>query len=411
MLRRFRDARGLPTREDEANRLEDEAHDLEADARGSAPPTWMRPSGRPPRSSGSGTPPTQEGQRLKIAYRKLVAETLRLYAALAADPRVKAALRALNKGRQPKLALGPREAYQPNVVRASRETLADMGLREERGIYILPEEAGVHRTGHRGRHAPPRDRDAREKAPGTPGPAGAGRRGSAGAPRASPHRPRRRTSAGSPASSSIGARSSSRASPDLRRLADEILARHQALTQDVEVRDALAEINRVSRVKAGLGAKPGVQVSLEKLYAMEGMIRTERISLEREGESLRVAATLNGRPAALLVDPEAEWVQFPEHLATELGVSPGPDARTVSLNIGGGRKIEARRATIRSLQVGPFLAEDVECLILPPDAGTATPVLGRSFLDRFVAELDRESPGLSLTQVKPKPTATPGRGD
>ena len=53
--------------------------------------------------------------------------------------------------------------------------------------------------------------------------------------------------------------------------------------------------------------------------------------------------------------------------------------------------------------------EGVACLVLPPGAGDRPPVLGGTFLDRVVAELDGESATLTLTKVTPPPAATPGK--
>ena len=130
------------------------------------------------------------------------------------------------------------------------------------------------------------------------------------------------------------------------------------------------------------------------------MIRTERIPLQREGESRRVNATVNGTYLLpMAVDPEAEFVRLSAGRAAEVGITPVPDAPPVAVRLPDGREVPARRARLRSVRVGPFTEDDVTCLILPAEAGDVPPVLGASFLGRFVADVDPEAGTLTLTRV------------
>ncbi len=111
------------------------------------------------------------------------------------------------------------------------------------------------------------------------------------------------------------------------------------------------------------------------------------------------------RPGILIVADHT----LPDHLADELGVQPALDVPSVSLGLGDGRTARARVARIPSLRVGSIADEGVACLVLPPGSGDGPPVLGATFLNRVVAELDGESGTLTLTRVSPPPTATPDK--
>jgi endonuclease YncB( thermonuclease family) len=65
------------------------------------------------------------------------------YRKLADDPQVKAALRALNKGRHPAFTLGPIAAYQRNILNQSVELLSTLGYHREGNLFWLEEEAGL----------------------------------------------------------------------------------------------------------------------------------------------------------------------------------------------------------------------------------------------------------------------------
>jgi hypothetical protein len=53
--------------------------------------------------------------------------------------------------------------------------------------------------------------------------------------------------------------------------------------------------------------------------------------------------------------------------------------------------------------VGESVAHDVACLVMPETYGDAPSILGGTFLDHFVIDLDSAGGKLSLTQVIPPP--------
>ena len=200
-----------------------------------------------------------ELRRQEARHRNLVHFIRLQYTALAADPRIKAALRALNKGRQPKLALGPVADYRKNLLRQSNELLGDVGLRREGDVYWLAEEAELIRQ------VSLASRLWREIAEDEPRPPRPGQAASAPgmsppvAPRPGPARP---TVAVAPATrearpATPPARKPSTAAElaakralfvrlvsELRRRADALQERREVLLAEGEARDAMDEINR-----------------------------------------------------------------------------------------------------------------------------------------------------------------------
>ena len=368
-------------------------------------------------------------------HRVLVSRALNQYAALAARSEIKAALRELNRGTRSKLALGPIAAYRQYLLEQSVDTLAALGYRREGDLYWLSEDAEFIKRGEQARllwHevvmyerrlAPP-GQAAPTVAIGSapPGPATTrpvatppvpSRPPVAVVPGAGAARPTTAPGVKSLTAAQIAAKRAElvRRVRELRQQADALQVRRDVIRAESEASDALEVINRASPKarRPRLGNKPGWMQALQDLEDMERAIRTEEIPLTRDGGRLKVDARLNGKPASLVVDPEAEWVKLPDHLAAELGVQPAPDARTVPLDLGGGRTVQARTARIPTLQVGSIADEGVVCLVLPPGSGDGPPVLGGTFLNRVVAEIDGESGTLTLTRVSPPPTATPDR--
>src|SRR5262249_27394862 len=140
-------------------------------------------------------------------------------------------------------------------------------------------------------------------------------------------------------------------------------------------------------------------------------IRTERVPLEPDKIIFWVDATLNGTPGRkMVVEPGISYVRISAPLAAEVGLRPAADAPTVEVALADGRTGRARRATPRAVQVGPFTAADVECLVWPEDHGDVPALLGGSFLGRFTSRVDPEAGQLTLSQVSQlaaPPTAKP----
>jgi len=122
---------------------------------------------------------------------------------------------------------------------------------------------------------------------------------------------------------------------------------------------------------------------------------------------LWVAATVNGvQGLKLVLDPSVETVRVAERFAVSVGLVSAQEETPVivSVTMPDGQAIRARRATLKSVQVADFTAHDVACLVLL-DGFDAPPVLGASFLDNYVVNIDADANKLTLTQVNVPPHA------
>jgi clan AA aspartic protease (TIGR02281 family) len=163
------------------------------------------------------------------------------------------------------------------------------------------------------------------------------------------------------------------------------------------------------------GESPPMDSLARRLQELEKTIRTEPIPVDADRTLLWVDATLNGKPGLpMLVDPGAEDIRLSSRVAAEIGVAPpepaGDPPADVTVALAGGRTVRARRARLESVQVGPFTATGVDCVVLPGDYGEAPSLLGASFLDRFAARIDAGAGTLALTQVQPKPASRTAKG-
>ena len=111
-------------------------------------------------------------------------------------------------------------------------------------------------------------------------------------------------------------------------------------------------------------------------------------------------ATVNGRPdQRLTLDPTADLPCLSERFAASVGLKPDASAISASVRVADGRTLVGRLATLPSVQIGPFTAEKVTCLVVP---GDVTPILpGGGTLGPIVTRLDdaTQPPSLALTRV------------
>lgn len=110
----------------------------------------------------------------------------------------------------------------------------------------------------------------------------------------------------------------------------------------------------------------------------------------------------------MVVDSGASAISVPSALARKLGVEPASSDPDIMVGMADGRRIPAKLVRLDSVRVGRFTAEDVECIVLGPEATDAPPLLGMSFLGQYKFELDAGAAPLKMVKVdsgEPAPTA------
>ncbi|MFC1594517.1 TIGR02281 family clan AA aspartic protease [Candidatus Omnitrophota bacterium] len=126
------------------------------------------------------------------------------------------------------------------------------------------------------------------------------------------------------------------------------------------------------------------------------------VKLDKRGTSLYANVLLNRKTkVTLLVDTGATYTQISKHIARQMGISEH-EGESVVLRAAGGYALSARIVTVKDVRVGGVRARDVEVVVLDTEASSAgAGLLGMSFLDNFIFEIDTERPALILKR-KPK---------
>src|SRR5205807_3807882 len=81
------------------------------------------------------------------------------------------------------------------------------------------------------------------------------------------------------------------------------------------------------------------------------------------------------------------------------------------MQLADGKVVEARHMVLKSVRVGQFTVENVDCAVLPETLVAADNLLGGSFLRNFVYKLDPQAGELHLSQIGGKPDAGKAGGN
>jgi clan AA aspartic protease (TIGR02281 family) len=90
----------------------------------------------------------------------------------------------------------------------------------------------------------------------------------------------------------------------------------------------------------------------------------------------------------MIFDTGASFVALSAPFATKIGLNPQPSDPTVQLHDATGGVTAAKMMTISSVQVGPFIANNVDCVVLPPDKRDVPLLLGQSFINQFTHKVE-----------------------
>jgi hypothetical protein len=153
-----------------------------------------------------------------------------------------------------------------------------------------------------------------------------------------------------------------------------------------------------------------------RLKDLERVIHSEKVPVDRDRAILWVEATLNGKPGQpMIVDPASTSTSagaetcLSARVAAAVGVRPAAGEPPLTFTTADGRTIPARRARLASLQLGPWVVRELECLVLSEDYGETPSRLGGRLMKRFAIKVDKDANLLELTQVQVKPITRAGR--
>jgi clan AA aspartic protease (TIGR02281 family) len=187
---------------------------------------------------------------------------------------------------------------------------------------------------------------------------------------------------------------------DARMLADHLIDQYAELSKDQEVVAAIKEWNEAAHTHVALKPSHSFESSLRRLEALEKKLTSEKIPVRHEGNSYYAAVMINGeKKYDMAVDTAAPMLLLPHQAAIDAGVKLGPAAQSVTVQTADGAKTQAQRATLKSVRIGSFSANNVSCGVLPETDKSGKAVLGKSFLSKFKADLNTGASELSLARL------------
>jgi len=190
----------------------------------------------------------------------------------------------------------------------------------------------------------------------------------------------------------------------LRQRANGLQRDYKRLAADKAVTAELEKYGRVSGRKYSLGAARSLKALLRQLKSLEDVVLTDSVTLRRSGNTFFASVMLNGKYAReMVVDSGASLISLPLRLAQECDIKIPESAPVINIKIADGSTIQGRLVTLDKVRVGKFTVENVEAAILGPEAVSAEPLLGMSFLGKFKFELIAQESKLRLVKVE-----TPG---
>lgn len=181
---------------------------------------------------------------------------------------------------------------------------------------------------------------------------------------------------------------------DLSGKAEAVTKQYADLAADPEVKTALAA------AKGKLGPSEAFAGAARRLKMMRGTFSSDTISVKDEGNVRKVEVTINGKlTRSMILDSGASIVSIPADLAKDLALVPDADSPILHIQMADGKVVEARQMTLKSMRVGPFTVEDVDCAVLPATLISAEPLLGNTFLNHFIYKLDPTANELHMVRI------------
>ncbi len=198
----------------------------------------------------------------------------------------------------------------------------------------------------------------------------------------------------------------------LRKQCKEVKAKYDALAADEQVKQAMAEVNKGESISGKLGPSADFATVDRNLKKLEGNVVSETIPMRRdEGDLWTVSVTFNGLHSCdLTIDTGSGDVCLPYKLAGEMGLTPSATDPEVTCMLADGHTVKCKMVFAKTVRVGKFTVEHVECGVMPADCPEASAMLGQSFLKHFTFRIDNANGKLIMAQVGPRPRGA-GKAD
>lgn len=199
---------------------------------------------------------------------------------------------------------------------------------------------------------------------------------------------------------------------ETRRLADKVQNDYKLLAADKDVQKAVEELNQATGKTFALAESKSLAASLKALKKIEDRVLSDEIPLTRHSNTFSLHAVINNKyQKEMMLDSGASLISLPDKVAKEINLEIPSDAETIKLKLADGRIIDGKLVKLKSVRVGKFEVDDVDCAVLGPDYPGAEPLLGMSFLQNFSFKIDADVGKLTMNKIEePAAKSTTRRG-
>lgn len=182
---------------------------------------------------------------------------------------------------------------------------------------------------------------------------------------------------------------------------DATLEQYDKLATDPEVKAAIDALTRTAATaKVALGPSDRLKAELPEITRLREKVNSDTISFDITGGVPTVPVTFNGDVTVPgIVDSGASTVSISSKLADKLGLKPGQDDKITHAIIADGSVVEVHQMILKSVRLGKFTVENVECVVVPDNGHDVDTLLGGSLLRRFVYKMDLAAGQLKLSQI------------
>jgi clan AA aspartic protease (TIGR02281 family) len=187
----------------------------------------------------------------------------------------------------------------------------------------------------------------------------------------------------------------------IRKEIDKLQEKYADLAADPKITAAIADYNQAHNKHLKLGPTASLAGNDRKLKKFEETVLSDSIDIHHSpGELWEASVVINGKaPLMLDIDTGASLISLSYKMAQAAGLTPSDSDPTIELQMADGRIVKAKKVIAKTVRVGKFEVDKVECAVMPADLLDAGSVLGQTFLRNFTYKIDTERSKLVMTRV------------
>lgn len=174
---------------------------------------------------------------------------------------------------------------------------------------------------------------------------------------------------------------------------------YDELAADSDVKMALSRLNAEARVPYKIGPSENFKTELRNIRRLRQKIGSTALKFEFEGGVPVVNVVLNGTLHwKMVLDSGAAIVTLSYEVAQQLGITFEDSDQHMRMEAADGKVTVATLKVLKSVTLGPFTEENIPCVIMPKNVPGSN-LLGGTFLQRFVYQMDLGAGEIHMTQI------------